>query len=426
MRKPLVFAVLAAALFSLSAFAQGPIFSSSQLVGWTDPLTSPSTTPGLIEIQDPVACPNAKVVCKNVLDRSVVDSDPTGGGTAYDPREQAVWVSEGLQLVAYELRGCKVLCRHKAALINSTAHVSGLAHSDRNPRLFHLETTPGYFGIVTYDHRVACQPRVLSQCRFPLPGKSTAAGLAYDERKDVLYIAVYDPATRKNLIYVAPAKDPCNPVCKWELSDQCVGTARSNQVFGLAFDACRKELYATHGAVTSVIFVSDPMCKFLLRRCCTKGTPGYYRGLAVVPGWKTQNVGKPCMGKPCASCPSMSSGLYGGDPGLGNTAFGLALTQAPAGSIAIPVLGVGNCTKGLPFFCGFLHPAFAPISPLILPAQAVTGSGCSGTAMQPLPLPTGAGLCGQVFCAQWVIFCPSPIGLGVGLSDATEFMITTS
>ncbi len=427
--KPLA-ALAVAGTLAAPILAQGPLVSQDRLIGWTDPLGSSGATPGSVDWQDAVKCPTATKVCTNVLNRAVVNTIRYAGGTAYDPRVQAVWVSEGLILQLRKVRGCKVLCKFKARLINPKAgRVTGLAHSDAKPRLFQLESAPGYYGVVTYAHKAPCKLQAISKCLYKLPPKWTAAGLAYDETSDNLFVSVYDPANDQNYVYTAPASSPCKPVCKWAIPKKCPQNFnKSNQVFGLAYSACRKELYATYGShasFTAVIYVFNPKCKFQFRRCCRKGNKGVYKGLAFVPGWKASIRGKSCTSAPCPNCPVITAGVGGGDSSLGNTAFSLTLSGAPAGGLGVPVLSLGPCTNGIPLFCGRFYPNFGAL--LILgPATPITGAGCNGSASRPVPLPNIPGLCGKSMCTQWAVFCITGAGFGIGLSRAYEFTVASS
>ena len=89
-------------LISLPHLAQGPIVSQDTLVGWAVPV-SPSTN-GSLDIQSTQKCPHAKRVCKQMFQKTQF---AWSGGTAYDPRHQSVWISDGAVLVEYQVKGCK-------------------------------------------------------------------------------------------------------------------------------------------------------------------------------------------------------------------------------------------------------------------------------------------------------------------------------
>ncbi|MFQ5506584.1 MAG: hypothetical protein ACE5F1_17580, partial [Planctomycetota bacterium] len=272
--------------------------------------------------------------------------------------------------------------------------------------------------------------RFLSRCTTGRTVTVTglAAGLAYDEARDLLYISTSERLATGALdhyILVARAANPCVPICKFKIPPtNCLSASRL--VTGLAYDACKSLLYATDGVVHLELAVVDPLkCAFRPGRCCKASGP--YRGLALIPGWVLRHFGKSCLTKPCPSCPTMQLVTAGGDPSLGNPVFRLSLQEAPGGAppkFAVVFLRVGGCTPGLPIFCGTFH-AFPGIGPFVVP---IVGAGCAGVANFPLPIPPSTIFCGQRLCAQDVIICPSSITPlpGVGLSNALDFIITTS
>ena len=401
--------------------AQGPLFTTDRLIGWAAPPSSSTT--GQIDIQTIInPCPPAGTVCKPIFGKPEFKYS---GGTAYDPRHQSVWVSDGFVLAEFKVRGCQGLCKQVPTLIGGTqSTVSGLAISDRHSLLFQLETYPGNLGIVTYNNK-NCPPQAISKCQFPIGPQDIAAGLAYDEARDLLYYTISQPTaigTWNTTLMVAPANNPCNPVCKWLLPQNCT----RQLITGLAYNACRGELYATDGQITQVVRVINPLnCQFKASHCCKKGLAGDWKGLCFVPGWTRVNVSKSCSKLPCQNCPNMVSNLTGGDTSLGNPDFGFTLTGAPTGSTGILLVKPGSCGPPLniPFLCG---PLYAFPAGLI---QAVTlgGTGtCGGSANVNLPLPPTTIICGAKLCAQWLVFCTGGGGIGFGVSNAIEFTIASS
>jgi len=419
MRRTLGF--LALLLPARGAPAQGPIASVDHLVGWCAP--PPAAVLGQIDIQDFLNCLPAKTVCGPALG---VPAAVYAGGTAYDPRNQSVWASDGQVLVEYALNGCKGLCKQLPTFVAPMGSVvRGLAISDAQSLLFQLETQPGHLGIVVYDNK-ACPPQPIGQCRLPLGQRELAGGLAYDAPRNLLYYTVSTPGVAgwSSVVMVASAKDPCNPLCKWPLPATCTGMSF---ITGLAYSACRRSLYATDGNATFQIFAVDPLkCEFSPGACCKKQTPGEYLGLDFVPGWRSASVGKNCTGKPCPDCPAMAIGTVGGDPSLGNPSFGIEISGAPAGSVGLLFLAPGGCGNGFqfPFLCG-------PVFPL--PAALVVGVPlpggmlpCSGAGQVPLAIPPSIALCGGVLCAQWVVVCQTPVASGFGLTAALQFTLASS
>lgn len=391
-----------------------------QIIGWSD-MPSP-TTLGYLDVQDVANCLPATTRCRTQIPVQALAA--YAGGTAYDPRYRTAWVSDGAVLAEYSVdpnRLCASRCPpFRATLSDPQALVSGLCASDRLPRLFQLATRPGYMELTTYDNSGRCPDRPVT-CRRNLPTGAVAAGLAYDEVEDLLFISMSTPTAVgwQNLLWVAPASSPCTPICETRFY-----SCNTNLVVGLAFDACTRTLYATDGQETQTIGVIDARrCQVRIGSCCRKQLAPTYRGLATIPCWQSRSVGRACTSAPCPSCPSMHIGSTG-DPSLG-TAFTVTLSDAPANSTAYLFVSVGPCGAGLPLprpFCGVLFPDLA--TGFVLPPAPISGlPPCSGSAAQSLPLPVDPNLCGQALCTQWIVVCPN---FGFATSDALEFTVTGS
>lgn len=401
----------------------GGVVATPHIVGWSDlPM---STSAGYVDIQDvDNGCKAATTACRTLP--LLAAATPYAGGTAYDSRYQTIWASDGVALTEQYLTGSTKSCRQrcatiKAARANPQAFVSGLAVADRRRELFQLATTPGYMEIVTYDNR-KCPVR-RSVCQQQLPQNTLAAGLAYDEVRDLLYWTVSTASAigYSNALYVSSASKPCVPICKLPL-DFC----SANLITGVAYDACSRQLYLTDGQVTRVMTAVDPSnCKFTIGACCKKQRTTIYRGLAVIPGWTKKSVGKSCTTAPCANCSAMAANCEG-DPALG-TAFQMTLEDAPSGGFGVLFVKAGPCGPGFALgtpFCGRFYAA--PVA-LSFPATPIVGtSSCNGTASNALTIPSNPALCGGTLCAQWWVFCASQNQFGFGFSDAMEFQITGS
>ncbi len=396
----------------------------SKLIGWAD--LSPYTL-GYIDVQDDVKCPPAKTLCRttNLLKAAA----SYAGGTAYDPRYRTVWCSDGLAIAEYYVptgisKACRIRCQPvKAPRLHNKALVSGLACADRQKRLYQLSTAPGHMEIWTHQSVGPCLGKRVG-CRFVLPTGALAGGLAYDEITNSLFVAVSVPAATgyQNFIYVMDGKSPCKIVCKKQLN----GCSR-RLITGLAWDTCKKKLYATDGQITQTIHIPQPRsCLWTaILVCCKKQLSPAWRGLALVPGWTKKLTGKPCTTKPCAPCTTMSIGSIG-DPSIGN-AFQIRITGAPTGAFGLLYVKAGPCGSGVPLpkpFCGRFYP-FPPL--LSYPSVVLNGTGtCGGNASHSLPIPLNPSLCGQSLCAQWFVLCLSTQGVGTGLSQGMEFTIATN
>ena len=83
----------------------------------------------------------------------------------------------------------------------------------------------------------------------------------------------------------------------------------------------------------SVTTMTDPVnCGITHVSCCPRALAGFYRGLAVIPGWMLRTVGKSCLPSSCV-CPSMASRLAS-EPSVGNPSFGFEIAGGPGGQFA--------------------------------------------------------------------------------------------
>ena len=413
---PLLFAIFAA-----SAPAQ--LASTPQLVAWSE-ASGPALFNG-VQLQDmDNACAPAQLACRSLL------GSPQwyAGGTAYDPRHQSAWISNGTLVHEIELGGaCAVRCQLTAQIMTTGAVVSGLAMLDGGRRLLQLETMPGYLGLRSYDTR-QCPPTPLRDgCTMPLAAGAVAAGLAYDPVHDLVYVSVSAPTPIDWATDVLVARDGarCTTLCKIPLARCGPFYPRSGAVTGLGFDACRQVLYATNGRHTQSLAIQDPLrCTAMQLQCCASGTTWDFKGLDVVPGWQQQKVGTSCVPSQCTPCP-MGAALVGGDAVSGNADFAVQLTGADGGARAVLVLAAGGCTGGQPlsFLCGPLYPAVRPGAPYVSGPISVQGPApCGGEARHSLPIPIDRSLCGVALCAQWVVACPGAVA-ALGVSPAVQFTV---
>ena len=405
----------------------GGIVQSDHLIGFAD-LPSPTAT-GFIDIQDvDNNCQAATTQCKTSF--PVRAPVAYAGGTAYDPRYQTVWVSEGWTLSEFYAQNnplCKQRCKtRKASFANPQAYVSGLACADKKARLFQLATLPGYMEIAVYDNRQTTQrcPTKPVFCKRKLKPKSIATGLAYDEIRDLLYINIATAVSGggfSNLLWVSKASNPCQIIC-----EKAYYHCGKGMVTGLAYSTCGQRLYATDGQITQPYVMLDPLhCKFKTGKCCKKQITPFWRGLAVIPGWKAVSSGSSCTQAPCPTCPSMKM-FTSGDPSLGST-FGIGLQDAPSGAFAALYLKVATAGTGIPLpppFCGtwFAFPSVFSYPVATLPGPAP----CGGKTLQSLPIPVNPNFCGIKVTSQYFVFCVSGSSFGLGLSNALTWTIASS
>lgn len=399
--------------------AQG--VKSNQLISWS---TTGVNQPGVLQLQDvDNRCRPETTACKNVLTTQMAVG---AGGTAYDPRHQSVWVSEGTSLVEYDIRSCRAICKVKPTLVNARAAVTGLAIADSTSTLYVLESLPGHVAITPYNI-ARCPPVAGKSCSMKINNpRGVAAGLAYDEANKLLYVAFSEPAFVGfiNTVFVTDAKSPCTVICRFS---PAACDVRSQRMYtGLAYDACSKKLYVTEGSRTRITKVTNPRkCQFTDGACCNKTGSAMSRGLAIVPGWEQKSIGSSCVSKGCPLCRSMLNSISGGDPSLGNKTFALDLAGAPIQSFGLPWIGIGACSQGvkIPVLCGLFYPR---IGPLLFPGFAMPANGrtqCRASIRMPFPIPVARVLCGLRICTQWLVLCN---GGALGLSNAHEFTIASS
>ena len=117
--------IIVLTLLTLSAAASAQAVTGNHVVGWVDQGANKS---GEIHIQDiDGSCKTAKALHKALG----ASGNFWAGGTAYGPRHQSVWISDGTTIAEVRLSDGKTLCSFKAQLMNAKAVVSGLAIADK-------------------------------------------------------------------------------------------------------------------------------------------------------------------------------------------------------------------------------------------------------------------------------------------------------
>src|SRR5690606_27929224 len=203
------------------------------------------------------ACTPARIACRSLLGAP----QPHAGGTAYDPRHDSVWISNGSAVQEIERASCNVRCQFSAQLMNPAAVVSGLAMLDGGRRLLQLETAAGYAGLRSYD-ATRCPPTPLRDgCSMSLPRDAFAAGLAVDPVAGIVFVAESRPTfiDWQTEVIAAPAAARCTDLCRATLPLCGPFYPRSGFVTRLAYDVCNRRLFATNGRHTQGLDVSDPL-----------------------------------------------------------------------------------------------------------------------------------------------------------------------
>ncbi|MEZ5988975.1 MAG: hypothetical protein R3F30_07590 [Planctomycetota bacterium] len=415
----------AIAVFLCVPVLPGQVTQARRLIGWTSSPLLPAS--GQLATQDVDACKPAQRACSGVLLNTTI---PYAGATAFDPRHGSVWVCDDRTMEEWDPVSCQRLCSAQLHRMDQKASVSGFAIADARGMLYQLETRDGYAGILPWFVKDCPPTPTRGGCSLTLPARSVAAGLAYDEVRDLLYWTVSAPGVTGGYVNTLQVSSPgaaCKPLATLALAGCGTPLNPFGMVTGLAYDTRDQRLYATDGRVTMIWRLDDPLKGVAkLLGCCDAGlSGGLFQGLAVAPAWARADYGSPCIGKGCPFCNQLGAGLVGGIPSLGNQAFGAIIERAPVPSFGVLLVGAG-CIKGVqyPPFCGSFHVPLAPPS-LALPVGVVTGKGqCLGSLVAPLPIPVDTGLQGQSICLQWIIVCG--VASGFGMSQGIQLEVAGS
>lgn len=375
--------------------------------------------------QDFATC--ATRTCNTVF---VAPTPAYAGGTAFDPTSGGVYHTDGLALGLFDPTTCGLKCPPVSlAVAGITGVGTGLAYNESTNSLF-MSTSAN----ILYTWRGGCPPTVLAKCALPVPTGSVVGGLATSDLTRTIFYSssVFSPAGPANVIYAAPQSSPCTPTCMFRPTP-CPGTAglALGPITGLAYDDCRRTLWATDGSLVVGIAVSvtattpPTPCGFQIVSCCKIPPTEHYCGLCVMPSEPTP-TGTNCTKAPCPACPTMVHDSVG-DPTIGNPAFALRLVNAPAGAPAVLALNAGACTSpGIPIsiFCGNL---LVPLPGIITFGVGTGGTiGCTGGVTFPLPVPLNPWLCGRTLSSQFLLVCFATSGFGTGVSNCLSFTVTSS
>jgi hypothetical protein len=405
-------------LLFLAGAAQAQINPlSNSLIGW-----SHDSAAVLGQIQRQVLsgavlpCQPTQRVCGGILPPPPA---PNAGGTAWDPANGTVWVSNGILFGAVDPASCNFVCGPTTpALPSAGAYVTGLEIDPVHRELWQV-TSDNW--LISYD-LTRCPPVVLTRCQIGVTTVQRSGGLAYDVNNERVLVSFsnFAASAPNNLVLGFPRANPCNPNCRF-LIPGCNPLARFGAITGLAFDPCSQTVYATDGTQTASGTL-DNSCQYTAVSCCPNNGAPYF-GLSLEP-LHARNVGRSCTVAPCPTCPTMVGDVRG-DAVLGNVAFAATIQNAPSASLGILALNAGSCrTPGLPLLCGELHVPLGPVTPFffstVLPGSTVP---CEGRGAIELPIPVDPSLCASVWCTQWFVVCRSAVTIGVGISNATQFVI---
>lgn len=426
------------ALLSLATFAtfQLAMPAQAQLAGLTqgDALVG-ANTPAIVHIDTANCSLGPRCSLGSVL------AAPTkyAGGTAYDPENRALWVSNGTHLARVSVNGCRVQCGPFVAplgpILPNTV-VTGLAYRKSLRRLYMVDSARRLTVMQVDD----CQLSLVERCdlNINLPNNFFVSGLAVDELTGrILYSASDFTApsiSPSELVFIAEESAPCDPQWTVRLSD-CSGLGILGPVTGLAFDPCGSIIHATNGreiVSAELIFTPDGACRLGAISCCLPAAPDLKLvGLALIPEREISSLGHSCTNGVCPDCAVMTHSIAS-DPVIGNQGLRFRLNRAPDDSIAFLVINEGGCNlPGLtvPPFCGPFLVDLLRTPPLIRGGFLTGNIGkneCDGSVDVPLPVPLNPSLCGQEFGSQFLVICLRNLSIGTGLSNCQNWVISGS
>ena len=217
------------------------------------------------QLPTPPLCPH--LTCKTGLPAAPVVFPPPGG-TAYDSRQGVVWSTTGTALEAEldptKFPGCNIVCQQTTApLCPQADYVTGMAFMDSGTVTGPPPGVPGPRGRLYYlynnntlgwEDTSGCVRGNFQCCDLSpsLPPGTTVSGLATDDLRRLIFVGANPnpglglPAT----VYIFD--EFCVPLCSVPLlPDPNVCPVGPLQVItGLAYDACKEQLYVTDGVVT--------------------------------------------------------------------------------------------------------------------------------------------------------------------------------
>jgi len=351
---------------------------------------------------------------------------PFAGGTAYDPRRQVVWDTDGTQLGGWLLlvsAPCSTPhCRPGPAPVPAGALATGLAFDETRDALWMVDSSPS-LSLLRLTSAASC-PTLTARCSLAgvIPPTHVPGGLAFSENRQLVLwsSSVFGAGAPANIVYVAAAANPCVVTCRITLFGTVgCGGGPLGPIVGMAYDDCTDRIYVTDGSkVLRARFV--PPCGALEFECCAAAVVAPYYGLDLEADHPA-SIGRACLQASCGTCTGLALGAVG-DPALGNAGFALRVRGAPVGALAVLALHPGPCAAGLPLWCGLYHPAAIP--PAVTLALPLAGAGtCGAEGEVPLPVPMAPWLCGAKLCAQAAIFC---VPSGHGLTNALELPFSDS
>jgi hypothetical protein len=403
-------AMLAAAIL----FSSAPSMAQRLIGGAHSPATGP-----LLASQN-VCAPSARR-CSPLL---APPAAAFAGGTAYDPRRQVVWNTDGTLLTGVLLLSTTPCttphCPAAPAPVPAGALATGLAFDESRDAVWMIDSSPS-LSLLRLNAAAPC-PALTARCNLAgvIPAAHRPGSLAFSERRQLVLwsSSVFGGGAAANIVYVARAADPCVVICRITLFGTVgCGGSTLGAITGMAYDDCTDRVFVTDGVrVLSAVYVEP--CGAINFACCAAALVAPYYGLDLEAEHPAR-VGAACLQGTCGVCPNFALTTVG-DPAIGNPAFALRVNGGPVGGAALFVLDPGPCAAGVPLFCGLYHPAAIP--PAFSFAVALAGAGaCTASATLPLGIPMMPWACGQKLCAQAVIFC---IPGGRGISNALELTLS--
>ena len=340
---------------------------------------------------------------------------PYLGGTGWDPVQSGSWISNGPSIACVD-RNCNYLC--PIGPVATPGLVTGLEVVES---LNEIWATDSLGSIVRMTR--TCPPAYISSCVTGVPVTPTRglSGIAVDEGRQLVFYCGGDWVLGTSRVWVSLMGSPCTPFHNQPVTSFCSPVVL-RVLTGLAVDWGNQVLYMTDGFHTigwSYVYnPAGPSITFAPASCCFTTIGDSLVGLAVQTN-PAVPLGGPCANGSCPACPMVHT--LAGDPNLGNGAFGLRLTGAPAGSTQFAALKIGTCVAPGTFIAGLCGPVWM-LPPLwgTLGPNFVGGFGCTGVTVFGFPLPPVPAVAGMPIASQCLGICP---GGGTTMSNCLSWVL---
>jgi hypothetical protein len=362
--------------------------------------------------------------CAPVGFPSAVGLPEGAGGTAWDPTTSGAWITNGTVL-AKVADDCTYQCPPTPVILPTNGVLTGLEVVESLRELWAIDDQ----GLL-HRYTLQCPPQHVGACQTGLVAttpRTSTSGLAVDEGNGLVFFSFADFATNTTVIAVSRLANPCQIVQRLPVQPCPTSTTLFGAVTGLSVDWGQQLLFATDGHTTMAIHYGLTAIGIAVLGvdCCPTaiGNADPMIGLAVRPR-RAVSFGSSCENGVCPPCPFVHQ--IDNDPNVGNLDFRLSVVEAPVGSLAWDLIGVGECGppgRLVPPLCGPIWTGhlLGVLGPV--PTGGVVGGNvCDGAARFSLPIPVLPGLVGSTLSSQSIVLCASLTGaIGTAVSNCVSF-----